>query len=71
LFIEARQDKVVSVQDMNPLALGALDAGVEGGDGSLVGGVAVKGDAALAHLANHGLRVVLGRAIVDDFDLHD
>ena len=67
--VEAGAYAVVAVEQMDELAVGALEAGVEVGGVADVGGLAVEADAAGCEFVDHGLGVV-GGGVVHDLDLH-
>ena len=58
------------MQQVYELAARPLQTGVEVPDDADVLGLAVEGDAPTAEPRDHVLRVVGGRVVVDDLDLH-
>ena len=70
LPIESRENVIVTMQNMHQPAGAPLEADVEVSRYALVRIVPMESDAPVAQLPNDGCRIVLGRAIVDDFNLH-
>ena len=68
--VEAVEYEVVAVQQVYELSARPLQTGVEVPDDADVFGLAVEGDAPTAEPRNHVLRVVGGRVVVDDLDVH-
>ena len=68
--VEALEHEVVAVQQVYELAARPLQAGVQVADNADVFGLAVEGDASSAEPRDHVLRIVGGRVVVDDLDLH-
>jgi hypothetical protein len=58
------------MQQVYKLAARPLEACVQVGDDADILGLAVEADPSAAQSRDHFLRIVRGRMIVDDFDLH-